>query len=99
LGEHLSFHRSERGILVGRFPLAIHDKEGQTTWRRVLVFRERAERLQEKVRSDTVVKGTEVDVIGYVHEHEVKGRRRTRTVREIYAVVVSPRMKPPYSKP
>jgi hypothetical protein len=92
VGETPKFHRTRKNYtLVGRFPLGILEEgREEPTWRRVLIFGERAERLQEHVRSDVIRKGTEVAVVGYVHEHEVRGRKGPRTVKEIYAVVVNP---------
>jgi len=93
IGKTPLFHRSRRRTLVGRFPLEIYGERGQTTFRRILIFGERAERLQEEVRDGAIGQYTEVDVIGYLHEKQVRGRKGSRPVQEIYAVVITPTQK------
>jgi hypothetical protein len=81
------FRTTPKGTLVGRFPLAIHNPDNTTTWQQVLAFNARAEKLR-----DTIHKGDAVQVVGYVHEREGKGRDgQPRTIRELYAVTVTAR--------
>jgi hypothetical protein len=81
------FRTTPKGTLVGRFPLAIHNHDNTTTWQQVLAFNARAEKLR-----DTIHKGDAVQVVGYVHEREGKGRDgQPRTIRELYAVTVTAR--------
>jgi hypothetical protein len=86
LGTEVRYRTTRSGKLVAKFPLAIKADDGSTTWKDVLLFGERADRLRE---GTAPTKGQYVEVIGYVHEREVKGRHgTTRTVSDIYAVVV-----------
>lgn len=75
------------GKTVAQFPLGVKDEENNTTWHTVVAFDKRARKLQEGVK-----KGDAVQVIGYKHLKELKGKDgKPRTVEEIYAVVVKPR--------
>jgi hypothetical protein len=86
VGADPTFRTTPKGTLVGRFPLAVHGEGNSTTWYPVLAFNQRAERLKEGVH-----KGEAVRVVGYVHEREIKTRDgEPRTVREVYAVSVTP---------
>lgn len=76
-----------KGTLVLKFPLAEHVAEDKTIWHTILAFGARAEKLKESVK-----RGDAVEVIGYLHQREVKGRDgNTRTVEEIYATAVKSR--------
>lgn len=80
------FRTSPNGILICRFPLAVHH-EGQTIWHSVLAFGARAEKLRE-----TLKKGQEVEIVAYIHHRERRARAGgTRTVEELYAVAVRSR--------
>ncbi len=73
--------------MIARFPLAVRDEAEQTTWHTILAFNERARKLAE-----TLTKGQLAEVIGYVHERQVKGRsHQPKMVEEVYAAVVKPR--------
>jgi hypothetical protein len=55
------------------------------------VFVDEAAR-KKRLGADELVKGCEVDVIGYVHEREqLKQDGETKMIREIYAVAVKKR--------
>lgn len=87
VGAAPSFRTSPKGVLIGRFPLAVRESEDKTTWHAILAFGQRATKVQETVR-----KGEVVEVVGYKHQREKQGRGgRPRTVEEVYAVVVKPR--------
>ena len=86
LGTDIRYRTTRSGKLIAKFPLAIKEDDGTTTWKDVLLFGDRAGRLRE---GNAPTKGKFVEVVGYVHEREVKGKDgTTRTVSEIYAVVV-----------
>jgi len=74
-----------RRLLIGQFPLAQHSAEGETTWHTVLVFGERAQRLQEK----PIEKGQEIEIVGYPHDRERRTRDGLpRQVTELYATAI-----------
>ena len=86
LGTDVRYRTTKSGKLIAKFPLAIKEDDGTTTWKDVLLFGERAGRLRE---GNAPTKGQFVEVVGYAHEREVKGKDgTTRTVSDIYAVVV-----------
>jgi hypothetical protein len=88
-GADPAFRLTSKGTLVGRFPLAIHHPDNTTTWEQVIAFNTRAEKLK-----DTLHKGDAVEVVGYMHEREGKGRDgQLKTIRELYAVTVTARAK------
>ena len=79
LGAAPAFRTTPKGVLVCRFPLAVHQDDESTAWHQVLAFGKRAEQLQEKLE-----KGQRVEVVGYRHEHEVEKRGGgSRLVSEI----------------
>ncbi len=88
VGASPAFRTTPKGTLLARFPLAVHDEEGKTTWRTILAFGDRAEKLKGSLN-----KGQVVEVIGYLHTREMQKRDGSKkTVEEIYAVAVrSPR--------
>ncbi len=78
--------------MVGRFPLAVHREDGHTDWHTVLAFGSRAEQLQRRVSSGELIRGREVDVVGYRYVNERPGKDGTlRQVQEVYAVAVKKR--------
>lgn len=80
--------------LVASFPLGVHPDAESTTWYSVVVFGERARRLEEK----GLVKGQEVEVVGYLHERQ--GRTRgggTKVISQVYAAAVRTTLKRPPS--
>ena len=86
VGATPSFHTTPKGTLVARFPLAVHESE-KTIWHTVMAFGQRAEKLK-----DSLKKGDAVHVVGYLHQRQVQSKSgKTRTVEEIYAVVVQTR--------
>lgn len=89
IGRAPTFRTTAAGKLVGKFPLAVHLEDGTTTWRDVLAFGDRAAALQKRIEDGQLGKGHEVDVTGYTHEREYKGRDGTpKTAQEIYSVAV-----------
>ncbi len=72
-----------RGVLIVKFPLAEHPDghEDETTWHTIVSFKKRAQKVIE-----TVHKGDQVKVIGYLSERAYNGK----TIKEINAVVVKP---------
>lgn len=80
-----------QGSLIARFPLAEHHEDKTTTWHTIVAFNERAQKLQEAGLSH----GQEVTIVGYPHAREVPIREgKTKTVQEIYAVVVKATKQP-----
>ncbi|MEU1286697.1 single-stranded DNA-binding protein [Kitasatospora sp. NPDC005856] len=80
------------GKLVAKFPLALHNEDGTTTWRDVLAFNERAAALAKRVEAGELKKGSEIDVVGYPHERQYTGRDGTpKTAQEIYSVAITKR--------
>ncbi|KFF96128.1 hypothetical protein IQ62_38155 [Streptomyces scabiei] len=92
LGRTPTFRTTAAGKLVGKFPLAVHLETGETEWHDILAFGERAASLQKRAEADELVKGREVEVVGYVHEREYKARSgETKKAREINSVAVKRR--------
>ncbi|MFD8750192.1 single-stranded DNA-binding protein [Kitasatospora sp. NPDC059577] len=92
LGRNPTIRETRGGKLVAKFPLALHNEDGTTTWRDVLAFNERAAALQKRIEAGELVKGREVDVVGYLHEREYKGRDGTpKMAQEIYSVAITSR--------
>lgn len=92
LGRNPTFRTTASGKLVGKFPLAVHLENGETQWHDILAFGDRAASLQKRVEADELVKGREVEVVGYVHEREYKARSgETKVAREINSVAVKRR--------
>jgi len=72
--------------------LAVHDVDGKTSWHTIVAFRDRAAALQKRVEQGDLVKGREVDVIGFLHTKEEAGRDGTpKKVEEVYVVAVKKR--------
>ncbi|MGW8600790.1 single-stranded DNA-binding protein [Streptomyces sp. NPDC055893] len=89
LGRNPTFRTTASGKLVGKFPLAVHLENGETEWHDILAFGDRAAALQKRAEADELVKGREVEVVGYVHEREYKARNgETKVAREINSVAV-----------
>ncbi|MGA5823422.1 single-stranded DNA-binding protein [Kitasatospora sp. NPDC094028] len=92
LGRNPTIRETAGGKLVAKFPLALHNDDGTTTWRDVLAFGDRAAALKKRVEAGELVKGKEVDVVGYLHEREYQGRDGTaKTAQEIYSVAITKR--------
>ncbi|MFD9978179.1 single-stranded DNA-binding protein [Streptomyces sp. NPDC059017] len=92
LGRTPTFRRTANGKYVGKFPLAVHMETGETVWRDVLAFGDRASALEQRVEGGQLGKGHEVEVVGYPHTREYKGRDGTpKTAQEIYLVAVTRR--------
>ena len=87
VGAEPAFRTTPKGTLVARFPLAVHNPDNSTTWHQVLAFNQQAEKLKE-----SVTKGEAVQVVGYMHTREGRGRDgQPRTIRELYAATVTRR--------
>ncbi len=79
------FRTSAKGTLVGSFPLRAHDETGETAWHQIVIFGERA----QKVQQNAFAKGQEVEVIGYLHQWERRLKSgESKQVEEVYAAVV-----------
>ncbi|MEU0214334.1 single-stranded DNA-binding protein [Streptomyces sp. NPDC006265] len=89
LGRTPTFRTTASDKLVGKFPLAVHLENGETEWHDILAFGQRADELQQRVESEQLKKGNEVEVVGYRHEREYKGRNgEMKKAREINSVAV-----------
>ncbi|WP_079054015.1 single-stranded DNA-binding protein [Streptomyces graminilatus] len=92
LGRNPTFRTTAAGKLVGKFPLAVHLENGETEWHDILSFGDRAAALQRRTEADELVRGREVEVVGYVHDREYKARNgETKVAREINSVAVKRR--------
>jgi hypothetical protein len=75
---------------IGGFPLAINDPNGNaTTWHKVVVLGEAAERLQEASKTGQIRKGKLVDVTGRTVVRQERTDKGARTSREIHASAVA----------
>jgi hypothetical protein len=87
VGKAPHLRTTKSGRVVASFPVAVHNEDGTTTWRTVVVFDARAKKL-----SETVASGQSIEVIGYLHERETKTKGgKPKTVHEVYAAVVKNR--------
>ncbi|KJS54428.1 hypothetical protein VM98_19070 [Streptomyces rubellomurinus subsp. indigoferus] len=92
LGRTPTIRETASKKLVAKFPLAVHLENGETAWHDVLTFGERAAGLKKRIEAGELVKGQEVEVVGYLHEREYKGRDGTpKTAQEIYSVAIKRR--------
>ncbi|MEU2869722.1 single-stranded DNA-binding protein [Streptomyces olivoreticuli] len=92
LGRNPTIRETAGGKLVAKFPLAIHLEDDTTRWHDVLAFGDRAQALQKRVEAGELVKGHEVEVVGYPHAREYTGRDGTpKTAQEIYLAAVKRR--------
>ncbi|MFD6941283.1 single-stranded DNA-binding protein, partial [Streptomyces goshikiensis] len=92
IGRTPTVRETAGGKLVAKFPLAIHLEDGTTKWQDVLAFNDRAAALQNRLEAGELVKGHEVEVVGYLHERQYQGRDgTTKTVQEVYSVAVKRR--------
>ncbi|KPI16181.1 single-strand binding protein/Primosomal replication protein n [Actinobacteria bacterium OV450] len=92
IGRTPTFRTTANGKFVGKFSLAVHLDDGQTQWHDVLAFGTRATTLQQRVDAGQLAKGHEVDVVGYPHTREYKGRDGTpKTAQEIYLAAIARR--------
>jgi len=92
LGRTPTFRTTASDKLVGKFPLAVHLESGETQWHDVLVFGARAEALQKRAEAQELVKGNEVEVVGYAHEREYQAKDGTmKKAQEINSVAVKRR--------
>ncbi|GHB60574.1 hypothetical protein GCM10010347_33280 [Streptomyces cirratus] len=92
IGRTPTVRETAGGKLVAKFPLAIHLEDGTTKWQDVLAFGDRAQALQKRAEAGELLKGNEVEVVGYPHIREYKGRDGTpKTAQEIYSVAVKRR--------
>ena len=83
VGAEPTFRTTSKDKLVGRFPLAVHERD-ETTWHQVVLFGDRAKQIQ-----GTVHKGQAVEIVGYLHQNERQSRDGSkRLVEELYAVAV-----------
>ena len=79
-----TFRTTPKGQTIAQFPLGVHPDPETTAWHTVLAFGKRAEELRGQLR-----KGEQVEVIGYVHARNLRGKDgQPRTVEEVYASVV-----------
>ncbi|MFE9219765.1 single-stranded DNA-binding protein [Streptomyces lavendulae] len=92
IGRTPTVRETAGGKLVAKFPLAVHLEDGTTTWHDVLAFNDRAVALKKRIEAGELVKGNEIEVVGYRHEREYQGRDgTTKTAQEIYSVAVKRR--------
>lgn len=92
LGRNPTFRTTTNGKVVGKFPLAVHLEDGTTKWHDVLAFGDRAAALQKRMEAGELVKGNEVEVVGYEHEREYKAKDGTmKKAQEINSVAVKRR--------
>lgn len=92
IGYTPKFRETSKGTLVGTFALAVHPEPGVTTWHKIVVFGERA----QKMRDGALSKGDEVEVIGYEHTKtctDAKTGQEKQEVELYAAVVKKPRAK------
>jgi len=90
LGRTPTVRETAGGKLVGKFPLAVHLDDGTTKWHNILAFGERAAAIKTRTEAGELVKGNEIEVVGYLHEREYQGRDgTTKTAQEIYSVAVT----------
>jgi hypothetical protein len=83
------FRTTRNGTLIAQFPVAVHEENGETSWHRVVVFNDRARKLQGP---RPLEKGQSVEVIGYKHVREQQTREgETKVIEEVYATLVKPR--------
>jgi single-stranded DNA-binding protein len=86
LGRNVYLRTTATGRVIGRVPLAVHRGE-ETDWHVILFFDEKAQKAAEQL-----AKGQLVNVVGYKHYREIKGKDgNTKQVEEIYAVDVPTR--------
>ncbi|MFD9030116.1 single-stranded DNA-binding protein [Streptomyces sp. NPDC059567] len=89
LGRTPTVRETATGKLVAKFPLAVHLDDGTTKWHDVLAFNDRAAALKKRMEAGELVKGNEIEVVGYLHDREYQGRDgTTKTAQEIYSVAV-----------
>ncbi len=83
VGRDPRIRETAKGNLVAKFPIAEHPngQDGETVWHTIVAFKQVAQNV-----SETVHKGDQVKVIGYVNAHEHDGKN----YREINAVVIKP---------
>lgn len=95
VGGEVRFRQSgRRGMLIGTFPLGEHPDLETTLWHAIVVFGDRAAKLKEKGLS----KGQEIEVVGYIHERQVKSTgegQESKTVRELYATAIRTTLRKP----
>ncbi|MFD8988982.1 single-stranded DNA-binding protein [Streptomyces goshikiensis] len=92
IGRTPTVRETAGGKLVAKFPLAVHLEDGTTTWHDVLAFNDRAAALKKRIEAGELVKGNEIEVVGYRHERDYQGRDgTTKTAQEIYSVAVKRR--------
>lgn len=98
VGKEAHFRTSgRRGVLIGSFPLGEHPDLETTIWHTVVLFGDRAAKLKEK----GLTAGQEIEVVGYVHERQIKGSdsEKSKTVKEIYATAIRTTLRTPDDKP
>ncbi|MFI8391575.1 single-stranded DNA-binding protein [Streptomyces sp. NPDC085540] len=92
IGRTPTVRETSGGKLVAKFPLAVHLEDGTTKWHDVLAFNDRAAALSKRIEAGELVKGNEIEVVGYRHEREYQARDgTTKTAQEIYSVAVKRR--------
>lgn len=90
----------EKGLLVASFSVAEHPDEQDsdaTKWHEVVVFGDRAAKLQERFQTGELHVGQLVSVAGYKHlrerpviDKETGAQTGTRMVEQIYAAAIKP---------
>jgi Single-strand binding protein family len=86
VGATPTYRTTTKGRFLARIPVAEH-LEGQETpvWHTVFAFDDRA----RKLRDQGLAKGAPVEIVGYKHQRQAKGRDgATKLVEDIYAVAV-----------
>ncbi|MCX4956878.1 single-stranded DNA-binding protein [Streptomyces virginiae] len=92
IGRTPTVRETAGGKLVAKFPLAVHLEDGTTKWHDVLAFNDRAAAFKKRIEAGELVKGNEIEVVGYRHERDYQGRDgTTKTAQEIYSVAVKRR--------
>ncbi len=83
VGRDPRVRETAKGVKIAKFPLAEHPdgQEGETVWYTIVAFKDLAQKVSETVR-----KGDQVKVIGYLNAHE----HNDKSYPEINAVVVKP---------
>jgi single-stranded DNA-binding protein len=83
------WHRPDGDEPIGGFPLAINDDRGQTTWHRVVVFGETAQKLREAHAKGLIRKGRSVSVTGQQTIREETTARGVKKTLEFHATDVT----------
>lgn len=75
---------AKQNVMVGSFPLGEHVDLEKTVWHSIVVFGDRARKLQEK----GVSVGQEIEIVGYPHERTIRTQNGSKVITEIYATAI-----------